>query len=239
MTKEINLLEDVIETTEQEFSATDLLVDVLQKTKDRQEEEEKLALAREHVKRLIEALLFASSDPLPLKKIREVTELLHPLKPRIIETLIKELRDEYDQQRRGFELTEIGEGYILRTRSEYGKYIESLYSSRRGEKLSNAATEVLAIIAYRQPITRVQIDAIRGVDSSGTLYSLIERGLIEVVGRLEAPGRPSLYGTTQHFLKGFGLGSLDELPHRDQLCKQADQLPQSKKAKKEGDKEKN
>lgn len=225
--KEINIFEEKIETSTSERDDAPL-VEMLQKIKDRQEEEAQLALGRSQVKQVIEALLFSTNDPLSLKKLREITEEIFPLKPRVLEALLHELRDEYDKERRAFELAEIADGYILRTRADYGSYVDLLHHSRRGEKLSPAAAEVLAIIAYRQPITRVQIDAIRGVDSSGTVYSLLERGLVESVGRLEAPGRPTLFGTSLAFLKAFGLKSLNELPHREQLCKEADKLPRKR-----------
>ncbi len=167
---------------------------------------------RSQVKRLIEALLFAGSDPLPFNKIREVADALHPFRPKILRELIDELREDYISLKRGFRLEEIAQGFVLRSCSEYGKYIELLYRNRRTEKLSQASSEVLAIIAYRQPITRPQIDAIRGVDSSGSLQNLLERQLIEPKGKLEAPGRPTLYGITDEFLKYFGLKNVDELP---------------------------
>lgn len=166
---------------------------------------------RQHVKKVIEALLFASPDPLSLQKIRDITDTICPLRPRQLRQFIEELKQEYISHQRAFRLEEIAQGYLLRTHEEYAAYIDLLYRQRRGEKLSHAATEVLAIIAYRQPITRPQIDAIRGVDSSGTLMQLLERQLIEPVGKLEAPGRPTLYATTKEFLKHFGLKDLSEL----------------------------
>ena len=232
MSHEINLLESNLETTTTRSASARKLVDVLQQVKDRDEERQQLDLGRKQAKRVIEGLLFACSDPLSIKKIREVTDSFYPLKPRIIQALIGELAEEYDREGRAFEIQEIGGGYVVRTRLEYGKYIELLFRNKRGEKLSGAATEVLAIIAYRQPITRIQVDVIRGVDSSGTVYALMERGLIECVGRLEAPGRPALYGTTTNFLKAFGLRSPEDLPHRDQLVDRAEQLPDPKKGKK-------
>jgi segregation and condensation protein B len=164
------------------------------------------------IKRIIEALLFASSEPLSLQKIREVTDTVFQLKPREIRELILELQQEYLTQKRSFRLEEIAEGFLLRTCEEYSQYIELLTRHRRTEKLSQAAVEVLAIIAYRQPITRPQIEAIRGVDSSGTIHNLLERQLIEPVGKMEAPGRPTLYSTTKDFLKHFGLKNLHDLP---------------------------
>jgi segregation and condensation protein B len=164
-----------------------------------------------HIKKVIEALLFASADPLPLMKIREVTDSILPLRPRDLRLLIEQLRQEYLNEQRAFQLEEIAQGYVLRTFEEYAPYLELLHRNRRGEKLSQASTEVLAIIAYRQPITRPQIDAIRGVDSSGTISQLLERQLIEPVGRMDAPGRPMLYATTKEFLKHYGLKDISEL----------------------------
>lgn len=166
---------------------------------------------KQHIKRVIEALLFTSSDPISLTRIREITDPIHPLKPRQLKQLIEELKQEYIAHQRAFKLEEIAQGYVIRTYEEYAPYIDLLYRQKRGEKLSYASTEVLAIIAYRQPITRPQIDAIRGVDSSGTVAQLLERNLIEPVGKLEAPGRPTLYGTTKEFLKHFGLKDVMDL----------------------------
>ena len=148
---------------------------------------------RHHLKKVIEALIFTSADPLPLAKIREVTDTISPVRPRQLRALLEELKQDYLSQQRAFKLEEIAQGYVLRTYEEYAPYLDLLYRQRRGEKLSPASTEVLAIIAYRQPITRPQIDAIRGVDSSGTLMQLLDRQLIESVGKLDAPGNlPSM-----------------------------------------------
>jgi segregation and condensation protein B len=166
----------------------------------------------QQIKRIIEALLFANSSPLTFDKLRQIVDGFRTIKPRILRMLIQELQQEFISQRRAFRLEEIAEGFILRTCEEFSPYIEQLGSNRRSEKLSHASAEVLAIIAYRQPITRPQIDAIRGVDSSGTVQNLLERELIEAVGKLEAPGRPTLYGITKLFLEHFGLRNLKELP---------------------------
>lgn len=161
--------------------------------------------------RIIEALLFSSQDPIPLTKIKEILDTVKEIRLAEIRLLIEELQKEYAIQRRAFRLEEIAQGYVLRTEEEFTPFLELLNRERRGEKLSYAATEVLAIIAYRQPITRPQIDAIRGVDSSGTLAQLLERGLVEAAGKLEAPGRPTLYSTSKEFLKHFGLRDLTDL----------------------------
>lgn len=167
---------------------------------------------RQQVKRIIEALLFASCDPLSFQKIRDICDEVYPLKPKALRDLIDDLREEYISQGRSFRLEEIGEGFLLRSCEEYGRYIEKLGYSKRQERLSQPALETLAIVSFRGPITRPEIDRIRGVDSSGTLQNLLERELIEPAGKLEAPGRPVLYKVTPHFLKYFGLKSLAELP---------------------------
>ncbi|MBA2727484.1 MAG: SMC-Scp complex subunit ScpB [Parachlamydiaceae bacterium] len=167
---------------------------------------------RQQIKRIIEAILFSSSAPVTFEKLRQVADTFHAMRPKVLRELIQELQQEYMSQQRAFRLEEIAQGFILRTCEEFSPYIESIGISRRGEKLSHPAAEVLAIIAYRQPITRPQIDAIRGVDSSGTIYNLLERQLIEPVGKLEAPGRPTLYGITKTFLEHFGLKDLKQLP---------------------------
>lgn len=215
MSKEINFFDQEIETITQPKSAA---------AQTPSPQLDKFVLAqpadmatqtRLHVKRVIEAMLFASNEPLPFQKIKEVTDTIHEFPPRVIKGLLENLQDEYVNQQRAFRLEEIAQGYVLRTREEYSLYIEQLGRNKRSEKLSHASAEVLAIIAYKQPITRPQIDAIRGVDSSGTIVNLIERQLIEPVGKLEAPGRPTLYGITKDFLKHFGLKDLNELPKVD------------------------
>lgn len=164
------------------------------------------------IMRIIEALLFASSEPLPFTKIREIIELHYPLKPRTLRQLIEKLQEEYKNEQRAFKIEEVAQGFILITLKQYSQHIDQLYRNKRTEKLSPASTEVLAIIAYRQPITKPQIDAIRGVDCSGTMQNLLERGLIEATGKLEAPGRPTLYGITKNFLTHYGLKDLSALP---------------------------
>ena len=164
------------------------------------------------LKRIIEALFFSTNVPLTLTKIREVTDTYYALKPKQLRALIEELQMEYILQKRAFRLEEVAQGYLIRTSEAYAPYIELMQRSKRTEKLSPAASEVLAIIAYKNPITRPQIEAIRGVDCSGTIYSLLERALIEPVGKLEAPGRPTLYGITKDFLVYFGLRDAKDLP---------------------------
>lgn len=207
MTKELNFFQDEVETV-----TADLVEEELNNNRAWLQIDQQL---QRHLKKVIEAILFASPEPLPLAKIREVTDTILPLRPRQLRQIIEELKQEYLAQQRAFQLEEIAQGYVLRTYEEYASYIDLLHRQRRSEKLSHASTEVLAIIAYRQPITRPQIDAIRGVDSTGTVIQLLERQLIEPVGKLEAPGRPTLFATTKEFLKHYGLKDISELRKAD------------------------
>jgi segregation and condensation protein B len=206
MTKELNFFQSELETIDVEMP--NLASNISEIIEEQTPIDHHLM---HYLKRVIEALLFTSSDPLPLNKIREIIDTICAVRPRQLRQILEELQQDYLTQQRAFRLEEIAQGYVIRTHEEYAPYIDLLYRQKRGEKLSHAATEVLAIIAYRQPITRPQIDAIRGVDSSGTLSQLLERNLVESLGKLEAPGRPTLYGTTKEFLKHFGLKDLTEL----------------------------
>ncbi|MCH9611373.1 MAG: Segregation and condensation protein B [Chlamydiales bacterium] len=164
------------------------------------------------IKRILEALLFSCSESISIDKLKEVISSTYPIGKRELRRLIDEMREEYRTQNRAFTIDEIAEGYLLRTSADLGPYIELLHLNKRGEKLSKASMEVLAIIAYKSPITRAEVEALRGVDSSGTISSLQERGLIEEVGRKQAPGRPVQFGVTRRFLKHFGLKSAADIP---------------------------
>ena len=163
-----------------------------------------------HVKRTIEALLFSTNTPLAIENIREIVNTIYDCKPKVVKNMLKELNDEYIMQQRAFQIDETAEGYIIRTHDSFHPYIAMLHDKRKN-KLSQASKEVLAIIAYQQPITRASIENIRKVDSSGIIYNLLKLKLIEVVGKLEKPGRPSLYGVTKQFLSYFGLRSISDL----------------------------
>jgi segregation and condensation protein B len=162
------------------------------------------------IRQIVEALLFSSQEPLSLGKLREIISLSHVVEQKDLLKVLKELKEEYDLQQKPFQLEEIAQGYILRTRPEFAPFIERL-QSRREDKLSKAALEVLAIVAYKQPITKAAIETLRGVDCSGPIYSLLDRQLIEGVGRLEMPGRPVQYGVTKRFLTHFGLKDTKQL----------------------------
>lgn len=158
-------------------------------------------------KSVIEALLFVANEPLTIKTIASILER----SPYDVDVLLKEIKADCERELRGFCLIEVAGGYSFVTRPEYAHYIEKLVKPRLNS-LTQAATETLAIIAYKQPITRSEVDEIRGVKSESAISTLLERNLIEEVGRKEGPGRPILFGTTRDFLKYFGLKNLEELP---------------------------
>ena len=159
-------------------------------------------------KKIIEALLFVSDKPVSLDTLREV---LKDVEAAEIRSIIEELNAEYSASGRSFAIKEIAGGFQMLTDPVFSKWISALYK-RPSDRLTGPSLETLAIIAYRQPLTRGQIEMIRGVNVDGVLRTLEEHNLIRSRGRLDAPGRPILYGTTPEFLQHFGLRSLDELP---------------------------
>jgi segregation and condensation protein B len=163
------------------------------------------------IKKIIESLLFVSDKPLLNREIKAVVkdELPENIK---IEDIMKEIQQEYVQLNRSFELKFVADGWTFATKPEYSNWIKKLLKEKTILKLSPSAMEVLAIIAYKQPITRAEIDNVRGVDSGGVIDTLTDRKFIKIVGRKETLGRPLLYGTTQEFLRHFGLSHLSELP---------------------------
>lgn len=163
---------------------------------------------------IVESVLFASDAPLKAEEIARADESLDEDR---VEEAVQELRTLYDESERAFQVMELGEGYQILTRPEFASYLERFDTVPRPSRLSGPALETLAIIAYRQPIGRIEVEYIRGVGSAGVIRTLQDRGLIEVLGRGEGLGRPLLYGTTQRFLEHFGFTSLEELPRPDEL----------------------
>ena len=162
----------------------------------------------ENLKHIVESLLFVTDDPLSVDKIKNALGIAEAAPVR---EALKELAAEYEERGGGFYLNQVAGGYQLRTRPEYREWIKRLVQPK-AHRLSRAALETLAIVAYKQPIIRSDIEHIRGVDSGGILRTLLERKLIRVMGRREIPGRPLIYGTTKLFLEVFGLKSLQDLP---------------------------
>ena len=162
----------------------------------------------EEIKALIEAILFACGRPVEMKELITTLELPEEDIIKVLENM----KNEYSCKNRGIELVKVENGYTLCSKKEFYDYIHPLFDNRAKPNISNAAMETLAIIAYNPKITRAEIEAIRGVNSDGTIYKLLEYNLIENVGKADLPGRPSMYSTTQNFLKMFGISDLKELP---------------------------
>lgn len=163
------------------------------------------------IKATLEAILFASGEPIETAKIEQALELSHDT----VYDELKRLQEEYSDSSRGVEIIEIGESFQMCTKNVFFSEIKAVLEIKRNAPLSQAAMEVLAIIAYNQPVTKSFVEQVRGVDSSQTVNSLVEKGLIEEAARLSVPGRPIAYKTTQAFLRSFGLKGLEELPSLD------------------------
>ncbi|MBW7996890.1 MAG: SMC-Scp complex subunit ScpB [Candidatus Glassbacteria bacterium] len=162
---------------------------------------------------VIEAMLFASSEPVDAARLAVSAEMEEEL----VHQAVRTLNEHYESSDRAFRVMEISGGYQYRTVPELAEYVRGLGRQSSSQKLSPAALETLAIIAYRQPITRVEVEKIRGVNPSGVLKTLLEKRLITICGRAQILGRPLLYGTTPEFLRYFGLSGLDSLPRESEL----------------------
>ncbi len=178
--------------------------------------------------KVIEALLFSAQAPLSAKEMVDVIKRagqaeelprneFAKVRESEVAAALEELKIEYGQQERAFQLVEKAEGWQLATDPAYANWVRQLFPAPKPARLTAPALETLAIIAYRQPITRPDVEAVRGVAIDGVLQTLMERGLVKISGRAEVPGRPLLYETTQFFLDHFGLRNLDELPNVEEL----------------------
>ena len=183
------------------------------------------------LKSLVEAILFAAQRPLSAKEIKtilakpaecddsEAARAFKRTSEAQISAALQELKLDYTQQGRSFQIQEVTGGCQLISQPQFAPWLKQLFEERRLQRLSQPALETLALIAYRQPISRAQIESVRGVTVDGVMQTLLERGLITMTGRADVPGRPMLYGTTRVFLEHFGLGNLDELPAVEELRK--------------------
>jgi len=165
-------------------------------------------MSEHDLKPILEAILFLSESPIPLDRLLEI---LHEWDQEALLDGMDRLKKEYDDDSKGLELVEVAGGYQFRTRPRWAPWVNRLRKTKP-VKLSQSALETLAIIAYRQPVIRPTIEMIRGVDSGWVIRSLLEKGLIRIVGRKEIPGRPLVYGTTKTFLELFNLNTLSDLP---------------------------
>jgi segregation and condensation protein B len=177
---------------------------------------------------VIEALLFSAQKPLSTKEIVDALRNVSTegefslnefanVRPAEVAAAIEQLKIEYIQHEHGFQLAEKADGWQLTSDPKYAQWVRGLFPAPKPARLSSPALETLAIIAYRQPITRADVEAVRGVTIDGVLQTLMERGLVKICGRAEIPGRPLLYETTEFFLDHFGLRNLDELPNVEEL----------------------
>lgn len=163
---------------------------------------------KREIKAIIESLLFIWGDPLSIEDISEILEMDKDE----LQIILKEMMDEFDYNRRGLRIIKMDDTFQIGTRPEHYDWIKKLHQQKPPKNLSNAAMETLSIIAYKQPVIKSDIEYIRGVKCDKAIETLMERNLVEEVGRLDRTGRPILYGTTSEFLKLFSLESLDDLP---------------------------
>lgn len=157
---------------------------------------------------IVESILFVSGDPVNARDIGQILDL----DLRLVRKLMNKMTDCYNFERRGLQLVTVNDTYQLATRPEYSSYIEKFIGQERSQGLTQACLETLSVIAYRQPVTKADVEAIRGVKCDYTVTTLINRGYIQEVARMDTPGRPILYGTTDLFLRNFGLSSIEGLP---------------------------
>lgn len=168
----------------------------------------------DYTKGIIESILFVSDKPVTIEQLKQVIPEIPPAQ---IEEILRSLKEDYAQKVGGMVITEIAGGYQILSNPSYAGYIRSFYKTRTKEKLSRPALETLAIVAYKQPVSRADIELVRGVNSDGVMAHLLSKALVKIVGRKEVAGRPFLYGTTKEFLEYFGLKSLEDLPKLEEF----------------------
>jgi len=166
-------------------------------------------LDKESLKRIIEALIFASDKPLAARQIKDI---IGDVDTRVIRKLVNELKQEYSDSQRSFDITEVAGGFQFVTSPVYGRWLKKLYNIKQSSYLTGPSLETIAIIAYRQPVTKADIEFVRGVNVDGVISSLQQKGFIKIVGKKDVVGKPFIYGTTPLFLQYFGLNSIEELP---------------------------
>ncbi len=182
----------------------------------------------ETIKRQIEALIFASESGISISEIREILQSNQEESLPPIEPLMDEIANKYKDESSVLGLQFVNNGYQFFTKSEYHEVINTLQSHRSKKKLSQAALETLAIIAYRQPITKLEVEHIRGVNCDYTIQRLLERGLITITGKSDSPGKPLLYGTSELLMDYFGLNDISELPKLKEIINEESQIGEAK-----------
>lgn len=189
-------------------------------------------MTRDEAKKIIEVLLFVSEKPLPMDNI---VKILGCIDKDTIRAITEELNVEYAKTNRSFSVTEVGGGFQILTDPFYAPWVRKIFFKEKKQRLSGPSLETLAIVAYKQPITRADIEAIRGVNIEGVLEALLERDLLRLVGRKEIIGRPFMYGSTKKFLTHFGLNSLEDLPKLKDFNEGDIELGRDELIKKEGE----
>lgn len=169
-------------------------------------------------KSVIEALLFASEKPLTIEQARNI---LDNMEANEVRRLLEELKSDYEQANRGIRITEVAGGFQMITSANFAPFLKKFFKERHVERLSKPALETLAIIAYKQPLTKFEIESLRNVNVDGVMKGLLDKNLIRISGRKKAPGRPFVFGTTKQFLEYFGLKTLEELPKMEEFSAMA------------------
>ena len=177
-------------------------------------------MERQEIEAIVEAMLFAAGDPVPMETLLEVLET----DKKTLSIIIEHMIDEFTKQKRGIQIREINGGYQLCSNPEYFQFVKKLFEPRQKQGLSQAALETLAIVAYNQPVTKLGVERIRGVNSDSAINSLVERNLVIDSGRMDAPGKPILYETTEEFLRCFGYKSIADLPETEELLKAEEEM---------------
>jgi segregation and condensation protein B len=181
-------------------------------------------MADNNIKSVLEAMLFSSDRPLTIEQMRYP---LDNLEAKEIRRLLEELQAEYETTNRGMRIVEIAGGFQMTTPADFAQFLRKLHKNKRIERLSKPALETLAIIAYKQPLTKTEVESLRNVNVDGVITSLLDKDLIRITGRKALPGRPHVFGTTKRFLEYFGLRSLDDLPKMEDFTKLNSALPEA------------
>ncbi len=200
--------------------------DIIEESMPESAEQDSSTVEIEHLLPTIEALLVSADKPLQPVKVADPLAALFDaaVTVKMVDQGVDLLNEQYDTSGRAFRIERIAGGYRVMTRSEYAPVIAAMHRARATTRLSRPALETLAIVAYRQPITRAELESIRGVGCGEVLRALLDRRLLKIVGRAEELGRPMLYGTTRQFLDTFGLASIKDLPNADELVDRLEQV---------------
>jgi segregation and condensation protein B len=207
-------MEENTANTESTDDAEDIESGV-EETAEADQETKAEQLSNEELRSVVEVLLLVSDRPLPIKKIQEITE---GVSTKQIQDIISQIRERLHENEFPYQVREVGGGYVLSSLPEFAPWVRKLYSPKaKTSKLSQAALETLAVVAYKQPVTRAEIEAIRGVNVDSTLKTLLDKRLCEIIGYKDVIGKPATYGTTSEFLLHFGLSNLGDLPSIEEL----------------------